>query len=119
MTRKNVCNKVVYNASYGGFGLSLEAAEMLFELTKNEELKSDIEQCRAENRSNVSFEVYYFDRHDKNLIAVVEKLGEKANGFCANLKIKNLFTNNKYFIEEDDGFENVITTKAKEWVYVK
>lgn len=51
--------------------------------------------------------VYYRDveRHDPDLIAVVEELGEKANGSCSQLKVVEVPDGVDYEIEEYDGNE--------------
>lgn len=46
-------------------------------------------------------------RDDKDLIAVIKKLGEKADGQCAKLKIVEIPDNVKWVIDEYDGFESV------------
>lgn len=47
---------------------------------------------------------YDFKRTDPVLIQVVEELGDKANGTCAELKVVE-FSGNKYRICEYDGME--------------
>lgn len=46
-------------------------------------------------------------RADKNLIAVIEKLGIKANNRFSNLKIVEVPEDAKWHIEEYDGYEHV------------
>jgi len=53
-------------------------------------------------------------RNDPILVQVVEKLGEKANGSCAALKIVEIPNNVEWEIEEYDGFEH-IAEKHKIW----
>jgi len=48
------------------------------------------------------------------LIKVVKKLGKKASGFCANLKIVKIPDDIEYKIEEYDGLESV-EEKHKSW----
>ena len=49
------------------------------------------------------------ERHDPDLVAVVEELGsEKASGRCARLKVTDI-GESKYHIDEYDGYESVIT----------
>jgi len=52
-------------------------------------------------------QLYYepIDREDPRLIKVVKKLGEKANGPLANLKIVKIPADIKYEIEECNGVE--------------
>jgi hypothetical protein len=47
------------------------------------------------------------DRSDPDLVAVVEKLGNKANGQCARLKIVEIPDNIKWEITDYDGMEEV------------
>ena len=90
--------KVVYNACYGGFGLSEEAIQYLKDkhgLNPNEE----------------------FERHDKRLVDVVEALGDKANGFCAKLAIAEI-ESRMYRIDEYDGYESVEAPDSYEWINI-
>jgi len=77
--------KVVINTCYGGFGLSEKACKML---------GIDSEYDHVD-----------IDRHNKNLINVVETLGDEANGECAELKIVEIPDDVDYIIEEYDGLE--------------
>jgi len=58
---------------------------------------------------------YYPDiqRDDIDLIAIVEKLGEKANGSCANLQIAEV--EGKWRIDEYDGNESVMEPSNYIW----
>jgi hypothetical protein len=47
------------------------------------------------------------DRTDPDLIAVVEKLGDKANGACAELKIVEIPNGTRYIIDDYDGIESI------------
>jgi|SRR6185437_426618 len=46
-------------------------------------------------------------RSDKDLVEVVEKLGTKANGFCADLQITEIPDDIKWSIHNYDGMEHV------------
>jgi len=94
--------KVVYNNCYGGFSLSKEAIDLYKELTGKlgEICDSDI------------------SRHDPALVKVVETLKEKANGYVADLRVKEI-KGNKYRIEEYDGIEAVVEPDDIEWVEVE
>lgn len=48
-----------------------------------------------------------FERDDEILIKVVEELGKKANGMCADLRIVEIPDGIKYEISEYDGLERV------------
>ena len=79
--------KVVINKCYGGFGLSEEAYKFLGVPWDGFGHGEDIE------------------RNCSKLIECVEKLGEKANGSLAELKIVEIPDNVKYEIEDYDGVE--------------
>ncbi len=49
-----------------------------------------------------------FERHDPDLVKVVETLGDKASGECAKLVVTDI-GDSKYHINEYDGYESVIT----------
>lgn len=112
--------KVVYNACYGGFGLSPAATERYAEI-------KGIALYQRQDR--FSFIVYYtdpgfneffwdrdLDRHDPALVQVVEELGELANGDCARLRIEAVPTGTAYRIDEYDGKESVITNDSYGWI---
>jgi hypothetical protein len=134
--------KVVYNAKYGGFSLSLEACKRYWELqgkevwivendwsftvwlvppeerlTKPEDWYSaPIEERIAYNRKH-SEQTWYGDdisRHDPILVQVVEELGDKANGMCAKLAIEEV--SGPYRIDEYDGFETVKEPDGYDWI---
>ena len=88
--------KIVINSDYGGFSLSEEAIKEL----------------------GLPYDGYGFDytdkRSDKKLVDVVEKLGERANGVCASLKVIKIPDGVDWEIEEYDGKEWV-SEKHKVW----
>lgn len=55
------------------------------------------------------------DRTDPDLIAVIEELGEAANGDHATLEIVDLPPGTMYRITEYDGYESVETQENTEW----
>jgi hypothetical protein len=89
--------KIVYNRCYGGFSLSLAAWERYIELGGQADSEYDIL------------------RTDPILVQIVEELGERANGMCAELRIYDLPTGTKYRIEEYDGLEHIETEDDIEW----
>ena len=93
-------NKVVYNACYGGFGLSEKARNLLNEL-KGEEV-----------------DYYDLPRHDKDLVAVVEELGSEANAMFASLRIATI-NSDRYRISEYDGWEQVITPEEEQYIVIE
>lgn len=92
--------KVVYNDCHGGFGLSDEAKQLAFELTGDKKWVDDYDYKEDE-------------RHNETLVAVVEALGDKASGQCADLKIRTV--SGSYRIDYYDGLETVETPDSYEW----
>jgi hypothetical protein len=92
--------KIVYNACYGGFGLSNRAVRRYCEI------KGIAEET-----------IYHRDieRTDPVLVQVVEELGDKANGDCAELRIAELSAGTLYRIDEYDGIEQVCTQDDYAW----
>ena len=65
------------------------------------------EQRYAWNKaySKTVFYDYDLDRTDPELVAVVQELGDKANGRCAELKVVDIPDDVEWQIEEYDGSE--------------
>jgi len=116
--------KVVINRCFGGFGISNEAFEKLLErkgiaFTKVpatypiRENKFDYYRANGDlnEESYLSELDFYDDRADPDLITIVEELGEKANGWAAELAIVEVPDEVKWHIHEDtfgyDGIESV------------
>ena len=89
--------KIVYNACFGGFGLSETAWERYRELGGQETDRRDI------------------NRADPVLVQVVEELGEEANTRFSELRIRDLPEGTKYRIDEYDGNESVCTIDDYDW----
>ncbi len=100
--------KVVYNACYGGFSLSDEAIEMYLDLKGFKYIK---EKDRWGSIYKVEGWSDFYDRNierdDPVLVEVVEKLGNKANGECAKLKIEDVPKGSLYNITHHDGYESI------------
>ena len=95
-------NKVVYNACYGGFGLSEKAVEYL-RLIHEVFVSQDCE----------------LPRHDPRLVDVVESLGSAvASMDGAYLRVK-VIKGDTYRIEDIDGFESVQTPLELDWVTIQ
>ena len=122
-------NKVVYNNNYGGFSISLKAVEWLEANCKDNELRDFIKSLRLAGKE-YSFsskdECLCYDvsrwlddrRHHKDLVAVVEALGDDVNGPCATLEIREI-DGNQYRIDEYDGAEDVITPSGEQWIVIE
>lgn len=113
--------KIVYNACFGGFGLSLEAQE-LYAKKIGAEIVFEKTTYGWEYHYIVKDGKHIYDyqipRHDPHLVEVVEELGSKASSWSAKLEIREI-TGNQYMIDEYDGSEEVITPyDAKSWVTV-
>jgi hypothetical protein len=89
--------KIVYNACYGGFGLSEKAFARYKELGGTTDYHVDIA------------------RTDPILVHVIEELGEEANNGFSKLCMIALPAGTKYRIEEYDGFETVMTFEDYKW----
>jgi len=132
--------KIVINDCYGGFSLSNEALLLLVKRNADciTEMKVE-EYTRYVNRFLMELEpfkdafqqqrgllykdgcVYFFNRcqyslrASKDLVEVVEELGERANGPCAKLKIVEVPAGIEWTIEEYDGNEWV-AEKHRVWM---
>lgn len=123
--------KVVINTCYGGFGLSPEATRALIgcphiQLMDPKEYYGgrdgwEKDFAKAQNREEGLFGVTLHDgkvvidnhshgdeaRNCPALVRVVESMGKKANGFCADLKVVNIPDGMAFEISEYDGREHV------------
>lgn len=136
--------KIVKNSCYGGFGLSIEALARLSELqgrkcyffTSNygkdhqykplavgEKTEACVFSFDIPNPNDVDYKKLWDehniesrpdDRTDKFLIQVVEELGKKANGDCANLEVVEIPDDLDWEIDEYDGIET-IREKHRSW----
>ena len=89
--------KIVYNACYGGFGLSGYGFARYKELGGTCDYDRDI------------------PRTDPLLVQVVDELGEEADSGFSKLCMIALPAGTKYRIEEYDGFETVMTFEDYKW----
>ena len=93
--------KIVYNACYGGFGLSEKAINRYWEL-----------------KGEKGPEYWYtgdLDRTDPILVQVVEELGEEADTLFSDLRIEELEPGTRYRIDDYDGFETVEVESDYSW----
>jgi hypothetical protein len=110
--------KVVINTRIGGFSLSTEA---LIEYCKLKKLDYTIEPAEYSNVSDYvvvdNERLWHWDipRHDPDLISVVEKLGNKANGISTELKIVDIPDGVEYIICENDCGTEWIAEKHRTW----
>jgi hypothetical protein len=115
--------KVVINGCYGGFGVSPEAEKAYAE-------KKGIETVPRDDKYLAKFHDKPFlsnketgewiedtienNRSDPALVAVVEELGEVADGFCAALCVVDIPDDVEWQIEDYDGIEWV-AEKHRTW----
>ena len=111
-------NKVVYNACFGGFSISLTAMKWLAE-NGRDEIKAIAVKCLRES-PNEKFGFHFCDiqRHDPDLVRCVETLGYVANGWCANLEVREL-KGNRYRITEYDGSEDVYEPEDEKYITIE
>ena len=129
--------KIVINTCYGGFGLSEEAMLAYAErkgltlypekgvlvttywTVPPEERVPDVtsqqwtrmsQSERADHNDAYkarTIQEYQIDRDDPDLVAVVEELGERANGECASLRVVSIPSGIEWEIAEYDELERV------------
>jgi hypothetical protein len=117
--------KIVYNGCFGGFSLSQAAVRRYLEIKgipfTEEKIETSFRDTRFRIATSVMGEGEYFydheieDRTDPILVQVVEELGDAANGYCADLCIRELDPGTKYRLQEYDGSEWVETEEDIEW----
>jgi len=92
--------KIIINNSIGGFGFSKEALEMYFK------------KCTENRPYPEPIPKYYhgsgLPRNDKNLVEIVELLGERSWGENSVLKIVEIPDNILWYIVDDEsGIESI------------
>jgi hypothetical protein len=107
--------KIVINSDYGGFSLSNEAIMMYSDVKKlnlkmvEDDAYSALGITHFYIDGIISDEHYFTDysipRNDKELVAIVEALKERADGKYAKLKIVEIPDDVNWYIEEYDGNE--------------
>jgi hypothetical protein len=114
--------KVVVNNCYGGYSLSKEAVQRYCEL-KGYNLIID------DSKKEIGWPYYYLDsisdttyfneydipRDCETLVKVVDELGEKANGECAELRIAEVPDDIDWYIHEYDGIESIYESHRRSW----
>lgn len=73
---------------------------------------SEMDLIRRFNSSMIHTDLPNVQRHNENLVKVVEELGDKANSSISNLKIYDV-GESAYHIDEYDGLESILT--SDEW----
>lgn len=111
--------KIVLNGCYGGFGLSNDAVREILK-RKNVSFYEKVSQYNGIEFYETDTDNYIYlegdiDRTDPDLVAVVEKLGEKANGRASRLYIKYIPPGTAYLIDEYDGRESIECRDEIDW----
>ena len=112
--------KIVINRIHGGFSLS-RAAFLRLKEVGNESVADEPDYGEPwrdgkirENRFNIHHFARTIARDDPDLIAVVEELGEQANGEYAELEVVEIPDDVEWQLEEYDGLE-WIAEKHRTW----
>ena len=134
-------NKIVINRCYGGFSLSMKALQLLYkkkgenyEYPYKDKFREGFHKCSLEEANWLLKEdkgdiidklpggsICCYDincpRHDKDLVAIVEELGEEASGNCADLVVIEI-PGNIYRISDYDGYESIETPDSLDWITI-
>ena len=119
--------KVVINSSYGGFSLSHEAI-MAYAKRKGTVVYPELSsrsraatlywtvppEQQTESGNGQTLYDREIPRDDSDLIAVIEELGEAADGRHARLTVVEIPDDVQWQIEEYDGYEHV-AEKHRTW----
>lgn len=100
-------HKVVINKFYGGFSLSEKAVKLLREIKNDQNIDSYTFTHTDEG----------FFRHDKDLVTIVESLGEDSFGAYARLEVVEV-EGNQYLIDDYDGLESIVTPSTIDWTEI-
>lgn len=109
--------KVIINDDFGGFGLSDKAFEKLLErkgiaFERSKEAKYGMTHyykaghLKDEDHYLSPYD-FYHDRADADLIAVVEEMGDEAQGNYASLRIIEIPDDVEWEVHEYDGREHI------------
>jgi hypothetical protein len=110
--------KVAINRCFGGFGLSDEAFEKLlarknvaFDKVESDSALLGTHYYQAGHSGDDEYYIssyeYIEDRSDSDLIAVIEEMGDAANGWASEIAIVEIPDDVEWHIDEYDGREHV------------
>jgi len=129
--KKEKMLEVVINRCYGGFSISVGALEELYKMKSDVLEKIPIKEYFQKDETQEYMDghikmcglvvkdsqvISLKDRRDKlvrgnkDLITVIKKLGDKANGQCAKLEVIEVPADVEWEIDEYDGMESVEET---------
>ncbi|GAG08563.1 unnamed protein product [marine sediment metagenome] len=115
--------KVVINSCYGGFSISRKAFLKLREMGNKHALKEtdygELYKDGSGPRRTWGMErggsfLRDIPRDDKDLIKIIEEMGDEANGGVASLTIVEVPDDVEWEIDEYDGYEHV-AEKHRTW----
>lgn len=94
--------KIVINECFGGFGLSREAVDLYC-------AEKEINPGKWNDtwKFYEDFHCRSIERNDPLLVGIVEQLGKKSWGSCAQLKVVDIPDDVEWQINEYDGNEHV------------
>lgn len=99
--------KIVLNKCYGGYNISDEAVIRLRELGCQEAIAYKMEKENDDLWGKDWNSLLDGDRTNKHLVQVVEELGSRANGACAQLEVVEIPDGVRWEISDYDGMETV------------
>lgn len=100
--------KVVYNASNGVFQLSAEGEQLLINKKRwNKYIRCNETDESIPYNNSIDYKLASIPRHDCDLVAVVEELGEKASAQNAKLVIQEINEQRYKIIKNVFGKETV------------
>jgi hydrogenase maturation factor len=110
MSEKTQTFEMVINTCFGGYGLSLAAAQ---EVANRKGQKLIVEGSGGSTAFWIEGHEFksldeVWGRFDPDVIAVVKDLGERANGFSARLKVVEVLV--EIDLDTRDGFETVVVS---------
>ena len=110
--------EIVINTDFGGFSLSVKAFKELLALGNAYALKMIKDTPNMLDNTHTfcynSVHIHDMPRDDKDLVAVVRKLKNEADGEYASLRIVKVPFDVEWVIEEYDGSE-IIAEKHRTW----
>lgn len=96
--------KLVINDGYGGFGLSEKALDKWYRLS----LKNYRNKDTNELKKLILFNGNSIPRNDKNLISIVEEIGEEAEISSSDLLIVKIPNDTPFYIFSTDEGHDVV-----------
>lgn len=113
-------SKIAINSCYGGFSISEEAVRLGRQISGDPKWPEYPTLPGELYEDGTTLDHFYgagrdLDRQDATLIAVVERLGDKANGDCVKIELVEIKPGQLYRIDEYDGLESLKTPEFISW----